>query len=399
MRQLVFLEFLILILMGLLCAVALKPKQWASTIAVYVMASVLFFPVRFAALFLDKVGHSGYRIDLESIVVAFLVMIPSIIVFRFSALVVARSLTRLSPVPVQSHHPVLHGTVSRLISWMFLVMFIFAAIASIAAEGVGPFLRVSTFYQAIMYMMIFWYTESRWDSADRITKGKFVLFLRQFNSFADESLVLALLQAVPSGVPVVFLVAHESNAATWDPVLVGFSGMKTRRSRWSGPIFMSAPMDSWLSSVQALARSATCIVMDISDTSTSIDMEVNLIKENNLEHKTLWTTSSKVPRRDISASNQHENNVVSYDRSWLAALPRMIIGFFASIATSFLGIGSLVEPFERRISNDQIGYFAIIPVLCASLLFNFFFCRPVLGWRSYFSFKKRIRSILKQVGN
>lgn len=385
--------------MGLPCAVALKPKQWASIIAVYVMASTLIFPVRLAALSLDGVGHFRYRIDLESIVVAFLVMIPSIIVFRFSALVVARSLTRLSPVPVQSHHPVLHGTVSRFISWMFLIMSIFAAITSIAAEGVGPFLRVMTFYQAIMYMMIFWYTESRWDSADRITKGKFVLFLRQFNSFADESLVLALLQSVPSGVPVVFLVAHESNAATWDPVLVGFSGMKIRRSRWSGPIFMSAPMDSWLSSVQELARSATCIVMDVSDTSASIDMEVNLIKENNLEHKTLWTTSSKSPRGHIRANNQQENNTVSYDPSWLAALPRMIIGLVASAATASLGIGSLVEPFNRRISNDQIGYFVIIDFLCAILMFVFFSCRPVLGWRSYFGFKRRIRSILKQAGN
>ena len=142
--------------MGLLCAAVLKPKQLASIIAVYAMASTLFVPVQLFAFFLDEVTRSAYnRMDDVLVLGAFLLMLPSIIVIRFSALVVARSLTRLSPVPVRSHHPRLHGTVSGLISWMFPIMSIFSATMSIAAEGVGLFLRVSAFYQAIMYMMIF----------------------------------------------------------------------------------------------------------------------------------------------------------------------------------------------------------------------------------------------------
>lgn len=116
--------------------------------------------------------------------------------------------------------------------------------------------------------------------AARILGGPFVLFLRRFSTFADRSLVSDVIKSVPSGVRLVFIASRADHARNWNPFLWAFGGLRLFRPLKNLPIQVRTTDEAWIETVEKLISRASCIIVDLSVTSPSIELERQLIERN-----------------------------------------------------------------------------------------------------------------------
>ena len=116
--------------------------------------------------------------------------------------------------------------------------------------------------------------------AARILVGPFALFLRRFSTFADRSLVSDVIKSMPSGVRLVFIASRADHARNWNPFVWAFGGLRLFRPLKNLPIQVKTTDEAWIETVGKLVSRAGCIIVDLSATSPSIEVEMRLIARN-----------------------------------------------------------------------------------------------------------------------
>ncbi len=222
----------------------------------------------------------------------------------------------------------------------------------------------------------------------------FVLFLRRFSNFSDQTVVSLILRQTPLGKPIVFLVPTRSRASDWNPFLVGFAGIKLLNPFRSVPVIVKSPETEWKQAIQFLINRAQVVIFDISEKSDAVKTEFEMISQAACWQKTIFLKNDAA-----KADHELEQNIrfrgsqiIYYRKSWIRGIPRMIFGYFAlSLLTSVIlaiNIGSINNP--------------IVIILC--LLFGIlfwvwlyvsFFVRPSVDRTSKISLKKILREGLE----
>jgi uncharacterized membrane protein YhaH (DUF805 family) len=120
---------------------------------------------------------------------------------------------------------------------------------------------------------IFWWAHLR---VARNIERPFVIFLRRFSGFADRSLIVDALRSMPKGVPLAFIASRADQARNWDPFLWAFGGLRFRNVLSNLPIQVKTTDSDWKETVEKLMQKASCVIIDLSDKSQSVEFERNL---------------------------------------------------------------------------------------------------------------------------
>ena len=174
----------------------------------------------------------------------------------------------------------------------------------------------------------------------------FVLFLRRFSTFSDRAVVALILQQAAHKVPIVFLTPTLSQPRDWDPYLVGFAGLKLWHPWRSSPIVTRAQDDAWQGAADELIRRAHTILLDISDTSSALRTENEMLDKTGR-----WPDTVCLRLLVPNAGGQNPVGsfsgvrTIDYQKSWVRALPRMVIGFLIVLfaVIPFLAIAPILR--------------------------------------------------------
>jgi hypothetical protein len=161
----------------------------------------------------------------------------------------------------------------------------------------------------------------------------FVLFLRRFSKFSDRAVLNLVLRQTPPGKPIAFLVPTHSRAEDWNPLLVGFAGMKLLHPFKSVPVIVKSGEAEWTQAVKLLISRAQFIILDISETSGAIEAEYEIISEAACWRKMIFlkNESAKMPFEFEQNIRSSDSRIIYYRESWIRGIPRMFLGFFVML--------------------------------------------------------------------
>jgi len=205
----------------------------------------------------------------------------------------------------------------------------------------------------------------------------FVLFLRRFSTFSDRSVIAMVLKQAKRGVPVVFLTPTSSQPGDWDPFLVGFAGFKMLRPLSSVPIVLRARDDDWQNAANELILRARTILFDTTDTSDAIRVEMEMIEVADRWSDTVFL---RLQREDQghhvdSSSDNRRARVIDYTKSWVRAIPMMIIGIPVVLMT-IVWLGAAAG----FLLNSAWHKFVFLLIVAFGILFYFsVFVRPTIN--------------------
>lgn len=190
----------------------------------------------------------------------------------------------------------------------------------------------------------------------------FVLFLRKFGTNADYTLISSLLRATPIGMPVVSLVGENDKLKTWDPLLLGFSGLNLLHPFDSSPIFIKARNEEWQKYIEPLITNSSLIVIDTSESTPSLKEEVRMIQATGKIDNTIWVQQK--PYSEVGNESEFtidepllnslvkKDHRVLYDPSWgmdmlrvLLIVPVVWYGYF------------LIKSFGSALSGEDFEFF------------------------------------------
>lgn len=196
----------------------------------------------------------------------------------------------------------------------------------------------------------------------------FVLFLRRFSTFSDRAVIALVLQQAANKVPVVFLTPTISRPGDWDPYLVGFAGLHLWHLWRSAPITIRVQDSAWQRAADELIRRAHTILLDTSETSSALRTETEMIDRAGRWPDTvcLNASSSEVP--PLSGAR-----VIDYTKSWMRALPRMVIGFVIVLFGAFFFFLAGVITFDSSLLA------LVVVVVAAPAYYYSVFVRPSIN--------------------
>lgn len=217
----------------------------------------------------------------------------------------------------------------------------------------------------------------------------YVLFLRRFSKFSDRTVINLVLRQTPASKPVGFLVPPRSRAGDWNPFLVGFAGMKLLHPLRSVPLVVTSKNTEWENAIQQLITRAQFVVVDISERSSAIETELEMINQAGCWQKTILLEEvSKKTSEPDSMTGSEGHQIIHYRKSWIRGIPRMILGYFAmhiSIIPLVIIIIQSINNFWVRIVSILLG------ILFLGWLYVSFFMRPSIDRTSKISLKKLLR--------
>jgi len=115
---------------------------------------------------------------------------------------------------------------------------------------------------------------------DGALAGRYVLFFRRFDSFADLSILPTLLRLTPRRTPLVMLVSGtENEIGYWDPVKLMSYGLHSNLP-WGGrPVFLRGG-EGWESVMKKLVSQAGIIVVDRTEKSEAMTKEMRTVAKS-----------------------------------------------------------------------------------------------------------------------
>jgi hypothetical protein len=218
----------------------------------------------------------------------------------------------------------------------------------------------------------------------------FVLFLRRFSTFSDRTVIALVLKQAPSGVPVVFLTPRLSRPGDWDPFVVGFVGLKVLHPWKSVPIVLRASDDDWRPAADELIRRAQTILLDTSETSSALRTEVEMIDNANRWSDTvcLRLLARNAGPGEDSLGYPLRARIIDYRKSWVRALPRMVIGLVIVQLTSvFLSI-----PLSVLTPGFMHPLALILILIAATSAYYSVFVRPTINREAKLSLKTALQA-------
>ena len=231
-----------------------------------------------------------------------------------------------------------------------------------------------------------------------LSEAPYVLYLRTFLGFSDRAMTAALFTIVGGRKRIVVLTSPHSNSAAWDPVLIAFRGNPVLKLSAESPVFVRASDHEWARTARQLVDGASHIVVDISDMSTGIRAELEMVGRLGISKKVIWLTEAtqadRVPqiRALVGSAHMPPDRVISYERSWIAAWPNMLIGFGLSELFWVLSPTDYAGPKTVLTLRDMgylLGYLTgrSLPAL---MVFIPIFARPAVDRRA----QKALRALL-----
>lgn len=222
----------------------------------------------------------------------------------------------------------------------------------------------------------------------------FVLFLRRFHGFGDRSLLLSLLNVLPTSLSIGFLTSPQNRMVTWDPLLTMWHGKKFGAFWTSLPYYFISRDETWATNVEKLVRKATMVIIDVSKPSESIAHEIHLLRAHDALAKTLFVTETD--RQEIldflriNGIEPHgaEIRFLVIRKSWLRAFPRMAFGFLLLIPTCSIFL-EIVGGYLKV--GDMLTMVVIVFPVSMVLFFVLFFKR-ILDKKSEYAIRDFIRA-------
>jgi hypothetical protein len=210
----------------------------------------------------------------------------------------------------------------------------------------------------------------------------FVLFLRRFSTFSDRAVTALILQQASKTVTVVFLTPTFSQPRDWDPYLVGFAGLKLWRPWRSTPIVVRAQDDSWEGAADELIRRAHTILLDISDTSSALRTEAEMLDRTDRWPDTvclrLLVPNAGSEKKPVGGGVR----TIDYEKRWVRAVPRMLIGLPVVLAGAFIAI---------PLGQFGLAGLVVLLVACAAYYYSVF-VRPSIDRKTRSALRKLFRA-------
>jgi hypothetical protein len=227
----------------------------------------------------------------------------------------------------------------------------------------------------------------------------YILYLRTFLGFSDRAVTAALFTIVGGRNPIAVLTAPHSNAASWDPVTIAFRGNPLVRLSAKSPVFLRAADREWERSVGNLIDGASHVVVDISDMSSGVRSELQMVGRDGISNKVIWLSEASQSdrleqiRALVGTAHMPPDRVIFYERSWTAALPNLFIGFCLSelfvFTFSLPSAGNPGSVVTLRDLGYVVGYLTA-QSLPGLLLFAVVFARPAVDRHA----QKKLRTLL-----
>jgi hypothetical protein len=159
-----------------------------------------------------------------------------------------------------------------------------------------------------------------------VLSSPFTLFLRRFSTISDRSVAHAVMSANVSARCIVLLVPRRTEPEDWNPATVFMAGVRPWAPLRSLPYFLQARDENWVDAVSKLMERAKIIVIDGSDVSDAVAVEVGLIDELRAWSKTILLLDRKRQKGYPVPTEHTPLAAISYDCTWKAALPRLLLG-------------------------------------------------------------------------
>jgi hypothetical protein len=217
----------------------------------------------------------------------------------------------------------------------------------------------------------------------------FALFLRRFSTFSDRAVIALILQQAANKVPIVFLTPTFSQPRDWDPYLVGFAGLKLWHPWRSAPIITRTRDAAWQDAADELIRRAHTILLDISDTSSALRTETEMLDKTGRWSDTVCLRLL-VPNPG-SGGNFSGVRTIDYKKSWVRALPRMVIGLLLVFLAAFSAIPAVLA---FSVSAPILGWAAMV---IAPAYYYAAFVRPSINRKAKVALKTILREVRKSV--
>lgn len=233
------------------------------------------------------------------------------------------------------------------------------------------------------------------------TAKPYVLFLRRFSGLSNTIGVAPLLQGVPRGFKVVFLAGPHQQAKIWDPFSIGIAGISLLNPLKSVPICLKTDDSDWRNSVRWLANQASCIVMDVTLQSASIEEEIQIIRSLGPDAHVLWMKQDTIGQSDFEAAElgshaSPSQSVQLYSTYWLPAIPRILFASVFTIMSLAFMINLAIGLLLRAIGVDDTGEMIQMTEI-ASWIISILMSVPIIGSISFFpSFNRASKDGLRR---
>lgn len=212
----------------------------------------------------------------------------------------------------------------------------------------------------------------------------FILFLRRFSSTSDRSVAHLVMSATLALRRIVLLVPRLTEPEDWNPVTVFIAGVRVWAPLRSLPYFLQAPDETWTTDVRKLIDKSETVVIDGSDETKSVAIELSLIDELQAWPKTVLMLDRSRKKTWAQLAARTPRAVVYYDCTWKAAIPRLLLGVVLVVPISVPLTLPLILLLQRL---DQIlepnGYFVetlavLILLSLLVVLYKILFLRQVV---------------------
>ena len=300
-------------------AFASSSVVWTLCIAIPILSAlmVLFVPVVLMAVWSNIAGDALSDATLEKIIVATILLVTVALVPVVSTSILRLSL-RLSPLTVA--RPIRFDPLPILwLSWLL----VFMALASSDSDTIT--LVVAVFVLCCGLGRTY-YFRRRWRG---IPSGRTVLFLRRFGKTADRVVSTAVRRAVPEDASLTFLVGSRQNAASWDPLVVAFDGLRGRGL----PHYLQSTDDEWVRHVGEMVSHADSVVLDGTDWSDALDTELGIVDACGASDRLIVLVREGHPQRSALEGRRQ----LRYHVSWRHAGHRIFWGGMLTLLPAVAG--------------------------------------------------------------
>lgn len=200
--------------------------------------------------------------------------------------------------------------------------------------------------------------------------SNYVLFLRKFGSYADRCVVPVVMEAVPTGTPLIYAVTDEGEAQTWDPVTIGFAGLRGERSGFrdflarlrapSRPRFVQTNQANWEMDISNLISYAAVIIVDVSEASAGIGQELSFVLATKSAERTILIANStaKGAKHLATVNKLFPTHQVMYYQasSSLSQLRRFLSQISILIASMLMLVGAISSIIGLVLTPFIIGW-------------------------------------------
>ena len=220
---------------------------------------------------------------------------------------------------------------------------------------------------------------------------KYIILLRKFSSFADRNIPSKLYSSYPTEKQVVSLTPTTSRVSDWNPFQIAFTGINVLTPIRSIPVYLKAADEHWKELVDDYVRSASRVVIDISEGTEPIKEEMSMLKKYKKLDSTLVTQINKEKGQFDALDGSVR---VAYSKSWVQSIPRFVIGFlFLNLIFSFGRNGIRMAIPSSSYIDPQGAQAAVVLIPLALLMLWVYVLIPVSFFRSSLDFQssKKIR--------